>query len=108
MMEGTKLICDTAPTLRQTCLRDAERITAGKRESDYGTPEDCFKRIAGLWNVYLDGAAGGRTQIGPGDVAAMMALVKIARLVNTPNHYDSWVDIAGYAACGAEVSKAEG
>ncbi|MFN7882545.1 MAG: DUF6378 domain-containing protein [bacterium] len=26
----------------------------------------------------------------------------MARLKNSPNHRDSWVDLAGYAACGAE------
>jgi hypothetical protein len=36
------------------------------------------------------------------DVAAMLALLKIARLQQSPNHRDSWVDLAGYAACGAE------
>jgi hypothetical protein len=34
----------------------------------------------------------------------MLALLKIARLKNSPNHRDSWVDIAGYAACGAECA----
>jgi hypothetical protein len=33
-----------------------------------------------------------------------MALVKIARLANSPDHMDSWIDIAGYAACGGEIA----
>lgn len=28
---------------------------------------------------------------------------KIARLENDPHHHDSWVALAGYAACGAEI-----
>jgi hypothetical protein len=40
----------------------------------------------------------------PADVAQMMALMKIARLENDPSHLDSWTDLAGYAACGAEIS----
>jgi hypothetical protein len=35
----------------------------------------------------------------------MMALMKIARLATNPAHEDSWVDLAGYAACGASVAK---
>ena len=38
------------------------------------------------------------------DVAHMMVLLKMARLVETPQHRDSWVDMAGYAATGARVN----
>ena len=31
-----------------------------------------------------------------------MAAVKLARLVETPDHQDSWIDLAGYAAIGSE------
>lgn len=92
---------------RAQCLDTAKLIVLGDRENQYGSPQDCFDRIAALWDVYLEGAAGGRPQITPADVAAMMVLVKVARLVSSPSHWDSWVDIAGYAACGAEVSKCE-
>jgi hypothetical protein len=39
----------------------------------------------------------------------MQALIKVARLRETPDHRDSWVDLAGYAAAGfdATVSTAE-
>jgi len=33
----------------------------------------------------------------------MQILVKIARTIETPSHFDSWVDIAGYAAIAAEM-----
>jgi len=36
----------------------------------------------------------------------LMILTKIARLVESPDHYDSWKDIAGYAAVGWAVSSA--
>ena len=32
---------------------------------------------------------------------------KMARLRHDPAHTDSWVDVAGYAACGAEVATRE-
>jgi hypothetical protein len=31
--------------------------------------------------------------------------MKVARLVNDPLHEDSWIDIAGYAAIGFEISQ---
>ena len=34
-------------------------------------------------------------------ILAMVA-VKMSRLINTPDHEDSWVDICGYGALGAE------
>jgi hypothetical protein len=37
------------------------------------------------------------------DVAIMMALLKISRLSWEPTKKDSWVDLAGYAACGYEI-----
>ena len=83
---------------RKECLEQASKITQGERQENYGTPEDNFKRIADLWSVYLE------QDIKPHDVAAMMSLMKIARLMNQPNHQDSWVDLAGYAACGCEIT----
>ncbi|MDU0991272.1 MAG: DUF6378 domain-containing protein, partial [Enterococcus faecium] len=60
--------------------------------------EDCFADIAVFWAMYLDTAVCAR------DVANMMVLLKVAR--NKASwHRDNWVDIAGYAACGAEVDK---
>lgn len=39
--------------------------------------------------------------------ALEMICVKIARLIQTPNHLDSWVDIAGYARTGVMVTEKE-
>ena len=41
--------------------------------------------------------------IAPKDVAAMMALLKIARIASGTAKPDNWVDLAGYAACGGEL-----
>jgi hypothetical protein len=40
------------------------------------------------------------------DVAIFEIMVKVARLAETPDHFDSWTDIAGYAACGARCANA--
>jgi hypothetical protein len=34
----------------------------------------------------------------------MNALIKVARLSTNPTHKDSWIDLAGYAACGAGIA----
>jgi len=92
-------------------LDQAKTIVTGARRQNYGTPEDNFAIIACLWDDYLRrrGAVhGGKDfHLQTSDVAVMMVLMKAARLAETPNHADSWRDIAGYAACGARASKAD-
>lgn len=86
--------------------------TVKDRGVPYGGVEDNFARIAHLWNGYMRGrfadGAGGDTvmavpSFAPGDVAAMMALMKLGRIAGNPAHMDSWIDLAGYAACGGEI-----
>ena len=77
----------------------------GDRGLNYGKPEDNFDRIARLWNVHLTNRGmNALFHLTATDVAVMCALLKIARLQHTPDHLDSWVDLAGYAACGAEIA----
>ena len=80
----------------QTLLKAIESIT-GQREQDYGSPESNFGIIAGLWSAYSG------YNFTPQDVAMMMILLKVARIKNGGGTGDSFVDIAGYAGCGAEI-----
>ena len=41
--------------------------------------------------------------IDPKDVAAMLGLLKIARVATGHGKADNWIDLAGYAACGGEL-----
>lgn len=96
---------------REDCLNQALTQVTGRRTQDYGTPENNFQTIADFWNVYLIRKSnGGFTEtcnpLTSTDVTLMMDLLKTARLINSPNHADSWIDKAGYSACGAEVSGA--
>ena len=88
------------PWTRRRVLSEAERCVCGHREQDYGTPEDSFQKIGTFWTAYLNYAV----KIDANDVAAMMALLKIARISENPGHMDSWCDLAGYAACGGEIA----
>lgn len=90
---------------RADILHAAEKCVCGQRETDYGTPEDNFETIAGLWETYLSRACvdeAGGVYIDATDVAMMMALLKIARIAGGVGTRDSFIDLAGYAACGAE------
>jgi hypothetical protein len=78
-------------------LKEANTIIYGDREKTYGHPSKNLVTIALMWNAYID-ARKSKSPIGPKDVAAMMVLLKTARLANNPEHRDSLVDICGYAA----------
>ena len=89
---------------RKRVLSEAERCVCGQREQDYGTPDDSFQKIAALWTAYLSQNSIVDTVFSAYDVAVMMALLKISRISENPQHMDSWVDLAGYAACGGEIA----
>ena len=95
------------PWTRKRVLSEAERCVCGKREQDYGTPDDSFNLIAKLWTTYVSTGSLVDLVFDAKDVAAMMALLKIARISENPQHMDSWVDLAGYAACGGEIAGKE-
>lgn len=82
---------------RLETLKAAAECVCGSREEDYGSPEDNFAVISGLWTAYTG------ADVTPKDVAMMMALLKIAR-AKAGSNPDTYVDLAGYAACGAEIS----
>ena len=83
---------------RKQILEAAEKCVDGDRNKRYGEPEDNFALIGAFWGAYL-----GRI-IAPHDVAAMMALLKIARIRDSAGEdEDSWVDVAGYGACGGAL-----
>lgn len=96
---------------RAEILDAAKNIVNGERDQQYGTPEDSFMAIAELWTVYLEHGCvedNGAVLLHPGDVAAMMALLKIARISTGQSKADNWVDLAGYAACGGEIQTGGG
>ena len=86
---------------RESILNRAIECVCGERERDYGSPEDNFGSIAIYWSAHLG------MEITAEDVAVMMALLKIARIGTGTATDDSWVDLAGYAACGGEIAAAE-
>jgi hypothetical protein len=83
--------------IRQSVMIEAEGLVNGARAAAYGHPMENFTRIIALWQAYLDNREGGRmAPLTCQDHAIMMVAVKIARLMETPEHRDSAVDICGY------------
>ena len=54
-----------------------------------------------MWSAFMG------IEITPTEVAAMMALLKIARVASGHSKADNWIDLAGYAACGGELDSIE-
>jgi len=75
----------------------ADIVTRRRRE--YGEPVDLFEQVAKRWSLTLD------IQISPAQVVLCLIDLKVARLARDPRHFDSHVDVAGYAACLREVSR---
>jgi len=82
----------------QKILAQAADLVGGDRQADYGPPEENFNRIARLWSVVL------KQPVSAYQVALCMAQLKIARLVESPTHDDSWVDAAGYIGLGSQLA----
>lgn len=91
---------------REEILDTAKKCVCGDREQDYGRPEDNFRTIGRLWEVYIREkclSPGADICLLPEDVAALQALLKIARIASGHGKDDNWIDLAGYAACGGEI-----
>lgn len=89
---------------------DELKAVLDQREDGYGGSEATLTRIADLWTPYiamkrLQTPFDEEFRVGPGEVAEMMVLLKIARSsgVDSPSTADDKLDIAGYAILNAEL-----
>lgn len=104
--------------IKETIANEAIRIVTGARRAAYGKPEQNFARIALFWVAYFENLGvemtieegGGPSPflIEAKHIPPMMRLMKEARLCESPDHLDSFVDLVGYALCGAEVAGVDG
>ena len=93
---------------RADILDRAKAIVTGEREKQYGKPEDNFAAVAQMWEVYLREQCvgeGADVRVAPEDVAMMMVLLKVGRLMTGDYLADNYVDICGYAACAGEIAE---
>lgn len=77
----------------QTILEKADEIINGERAKDYGDARQNFQRTADLWSATLG------VPVSIEQVILCMIQLKVSRLCNSPDHFDSWMDIAGYVGC---------
>jgi hypothetical protein len=82
---------------RPDILAAATQAVTKDRVALYGPPEQSFTQLAAIWSVRLG------VDIRADQVAIMLIDLKTVRAWGNPNHPDSWVDMAGYAACGGEI-----
>lgn len=78
----------------RTKRAEAERVTSGDRQAQYGPPDQDFQRIAAMWGALKGVPFSAR------EVAMFMVCVKLSRETHQKKR-DNWVDIAGYAKCGS-------
>ncbi|QTF81959.1 hypothetical protein SEA_BABYYODA_25 [Microbacterium phage BabyYoda] len=90
-------------TKREEVLREANRIIHGDREKDYGRPIDSFTRLAEALNLVLRPKLREGVELDAVDAAVLMIAMKLSRLAGGDRKDDTWVDLAGYSALGAEV-----
>lgn len=79
--------------------------TKGDRHNDYGHPRvNLGERTAALFAAYVSGMPDPAAWTAT-DVCNIMILLKVARLQERPHepHFDSLVDIAGYASAAWEA-----
>lgn len=96
----------TVEEKRKKILTEAESIVNGDRDTAYGDAEDNFQNIADLWSCYISSRKK-RITLYAEDVAAMMILMKTARIKTGLYKKDNWIDIAGYAACGGAIQQGD-
>lgn len=93
----------TAKEPEPTMLQKAHAIIYGDREDTYGNPGKNLKVIAEFWSVHLTAKFGEPVEISINDVCGMMVLLKQARLINSPDHLESEIDVCGYTALRERV-----
>lgn len=96
---------------RAAILATAEELVNGERARTYGDAKASFQRVADLWNAMGFRTAHARAEghepmrkLEAADVALALAQLKVSRIISSPDHEDSWVDLAGYAALGGEIA----
>ena len=85
---------------------EAKAIIEGDREQVYGPPGTNLETIAHFWTTYLQRklvVQGSACSVTAKDVCQMMILMKQARLLNSPDHHDSQLDILGYGGLMSKV-----
>jgi hypothetical protein len=82
---------------RKEVLKSAGDLIDGDRARDYGDAYEMHERISVGWSQILG------TEVLPHEVALCMGWLKLSRLVENPDHWDSYIDGVAYFALAAEI-----
>lgn len=89
-------------TIRMAILASAGDAVLKDRAATHGKPEDTFQCFAELLDWWQKWRPEGPTQAWEGSF--VLELLKLARKVGNPTHFDNHADGAGYAACTGELA----
>lgn len=86
----------------ETAARLAAKIEAAftDRGGVYGPPEVNFANIAAFWRAWIKARHGADVDLDAMDVGQMSAMIKLARLAESPDHEDSALDAMVYVGLG--------
>lgn len=98
---------DSQAWTRSDFLDEAEKIINGDRAEEYGPAERNFDDIRYEWSPIIERIKSESEELDIIDVAILQCKLKIARLLRNKWHRDSWIDLIGYAAIGAELAEAK-
>jgi hypothetical protein len=94
---NAKRAADGGKLMNRNEALDHVKGILNNRGEDYGDAFLNFERIAVMWSVLQN------RPVSVLDVAQHFIAAKQARLVESPDHLDSWIDIIGYAALAIEM-----
>ena len=89
---------------KEEILEKAKELISSNREEQHGDAYKNHSQIADLWSVFLDDKLKPFKEISPGDVALMMALLKISRSTMGEFNKDDYLDGSAYMAIAGELN----
>lgn len=88
-------------SITKDILLEAADIVTGKREHTYGNKRKMQENVAGLWNAFLKDKLS--SPLEAQDVAILMGLLKVGRMMQGGGTRDNFVDAAAYLAMAGEL-----
>ncbi len=91
MIGDDDILRAAAVPLRVALLEEAARLTGTERMAVYGEPVENHQHIARIFNAWAGKALTAE------DIVMVHMATKMARMISSPDHRDSHVDLMAYA-----------
>ena len=102
-----KVVSPSTNPAQPSILARADEIVNGARAAVYGHPRVNMGRISKLWSALLGPKLVEGAEITMTDVCMLMVALKLSRLVESPEHDETWMDAAGYVAVWEKLKEIE-